>query len=455
MGNLAPMPDRVLDRPYLLIVPLPIYLDSSGQQWIDRLWLRDLARHVHYLPRLTLASPAEDKQPDSPDLVPFRLCEESSLRWVCLPYGRSWRRCLPALPRLVKTLWRAVGDVDIVHSGVAGWPIPLGWIANPIALLRRRRLVLVVESSFWRVTPGLRATWRGRLRSGFSEAVARAFVRRASLSLFTHRGYAEQLAVGARGAVHVEPAVWVDPNDIVDDKQAESDSRHKSEAPRAKFLFAGRLEPAKGADLLLAALLRLDANGQSVEVDFLGRGAWQARVVEASKRFQSVRVRHLEPLPYGESLFVFLRNYHALLVPSRSDEQPRIVFDAFSQAVTVLATRTPGLESCVEDGRTGVLVDRDDPAALAEAIAEWSRNPAGLVALGLAARAFVGFHTHQGMHERRRELLIKLFGGQAGTLRRVPGGYVELIPAVAARPASRALPNDQPSAATRGDEPRP
>lgn len=459
------MPARVLDLAYLLIVPMPIYVDASGCKWIDRLWLRDLVRHLHYLPRLTLASPAERGKPEQGDLVPFVLHEDGSLGWVALPSIRSWPRFLVGLPRLCAVLARAVHRADIVHSGVAGWPVPLGWIANPLALLLRRKLVLVVESSFWRVTPGVRGSWRARLRAGFSERLARAFVSRASFSLFTHAAYARQLAGDARGTVHVEPAVWVDELDLVPNDVAASDWASKATAPRARFLFAGRLEAAKGIDLLLEALLQLEAQGTAVEVDFLGAGALQQEVLDVMRRCRSVRIRHFEPLPYGAAFFAFLRNYHALLVPNRSDEQPRIVFDAFSQAVTVLATRTPGLESCVDDGRTGVLVPRDDPARFAAALAQHSQEPARLGGLALAARSFAAAHTHRGMHERRRDLLVAQFAPDSGSARRVPGNDVELTPALPQRrttegreppaPLRRARDRDPSSAAYQREQDRP
>ncbi len=55
----------------------------------------------------------------------------------------------------------------------------------------------------------------------------------------------------------------------------------------------------------------------------------------------SVRVSLLEPVSYGTFLNL-LRGFDAILVPSLSDEQPRPIFDAFSQAVPVLGrTREP------------------------------------------------------------------------------------------------------------------
>ena len=46
-----------LDRRYLLVMPIPYYVDDFGAVWVDRLWKHDLERHLDYLPQLTLTAP--------------------------------------------------------------------------------------------------------------------------------------------------------------------------------------------------------------------------------------------------------------------------------------------------------------------------------------------------------------------------------------------------------------
>src|SRR5262249_15177636 len=74
--------------------------------------------------------------------------------------------------------------------------------------------------------------------------------------------------------------------------------------------------------------------------------------------------------------FDFLQRYHAIVVPSLSDEQPRIVFDAAARGVPVLASDTDGLRPHVENDRTGRLIAPGNANALAEAMASWAGNPA-------------------------------------------------------------------------------
>src|SRR5437763_3525524 len=54
-------------------------------------------------------------------------------------------------------------------------------------------------------------------------------------------------------------------------------------------------------------------------------------------------LRLLDPVPPGAPFLALVRRYHALLLPSLSDEQPRVVLDAASQAVPAIASDTDGL----------------------------------------------------------------------------------------------------------------
>jgi glycosyltransferase involved in cell wall biosynthesis len=108
-----------------------------------------------------------------------------------------------------------------------------------------------------------------------------------------------------------------------------------------------------------------------------------------------------------------LRNYHAVVIPSITDEQPRIVFDCYSQAIPVIASDTHGLRSCVANGVTGRLVQPGDTEALAGVIASVRTDIAGLERMGLAALEVARKHTHRRMHEERQVLLLARFDARA------------------------------------------
>lgn len=121
----------------------------------------------------------------------------------------------------------------------------------------------------------------------------------------------------------------------------------------------------------------------------------------------------LKPLPYGRECFGLIRDHHAVLVPSVTDEQPRIVYDAFAQAVPVLGSATGGMLDCVEQNATGRLCHPNDVKALSELLVWAVDHGAELEKLGLAGLEAARQFTHQEMHRRRWALLARCLPARA------------------------------------------
>ena len=189
------------------------------------------------------------------------------------------------------------------------------------------------------------------------DLMARWSCNRAHLALFTQFHYRDALCAKNRENAYVAPAVWVNEGDILDLAAAEAAWASKLNEP-VRLLFAGRLSLAKGIGVLLAALRSLDAQGIEVRIDMVGQGDQRGICLRAAAELHSVRLSILEPSPYGEPFFKLLRHYHALVVPSLTHEQPRVVFDANAQAVPVIASDTDGLRPHVEHGKTAGLFQR-------------------------------------------------------------------------------------------------
>lgn len=393
---LAPIAHR-----YLLVLHIPVYRDASGRRWTDALWARDLVRHADYLSHFSLACPCFDEDPP-PDCVQV---DHPGIRFVDLP---SRHKASLALPRMIGRLWRSVGEAEVVHTGLGGWlPVSVCNLTLAIARLRRRYLFVMVESSAWRLVPGQPASWLARLQAALAEWTNRRSMARVDLAVFTQRQYLDTLMPGRPGVGHVIHASWIDAADIVSESQAVADwfAKRPEASPRVRLLFAGRLTAAKGVPILLEALRRLDRPDQPIELHIIGGGELLQSCREAAAALQHVRLVLLEPVPYGRPFFELLRRYHALVVPSVTDEQPRIVYDAYSQAVPVLACDTPGLRDCVDEGVNGLLCRPNDAGALAELIAAAAAEPHRLQTLGLAALRQARQMTHQEMHRRRWALL--------------------------------------------------
>lgn len=403
--NIAPFRDA-----YLMVIPIPYYVDKAGRVWLDPLWHRDLKHHFGYLPRLRLASPRLLKD-EIPDLVPLTDAERGGLEIVALPPQRSKLEWIRGLFETLRILWCEIGKAETVHSGIVGWPVPLGWFAYAIALVRKRKIVLVIESAPWRLAPSTRKTFTRFFRQWVMETLGRWFTNRADLVIATHKGYLRSLATRPHGITAVIPASWLDEDNLMKPEDAIQNWKIKTTQPM-RFIFAGRLTEDKGIRVLLDAASQLAIIADSPPgIDIVGHGDLLNDCRLAAGRLPFVRL--LEPVPYGESFFSLVRQYHAVIVPALSDEQPRIIYDAYSQAVPVIASDTEGNRDSVKDIRTGWLLPVGDASALAQQLMKAASQPALLAEMGMNALHYAEGKTHSEMHRARAAILQKLYHPRA------------------------------------------
>jgi glycosyltransferase involved in cell wall biosynthesis len=76
-------------------------------------------------------------------------------------------------------------------------------------------------------------------------------------------------------------------------------------------------------------------------------------------------------------------------MPSLQEGLGLSVLEAQAMGLPVVASRVGGLPDIIEDHRTGILVDPQNPKALAEAICNVLSNPAQSWDMGRSARVFV------------------------------------------------------------------
>jgi glycosyltransferase involved in cell wall biosynthesis len=83
------------------------------------------------------------------------------------------------------------------------------------------------------------------------------------------------------------------------------------------------------------------------------------------------------------------RKSHLLAFPSVNEGLSRVLLEAMSSGLPVVATELSGASDCVTPGVDGTIVRARDPEALAEAILFHYNNPESTVVMGKAARAKV------------------------------------------------------------------
>src|SRR5207253_4402088 len=136
---------------------------------------------------------------------------------------------------------------------------------------------------------------------------------------------------------------------------------------RNRFLFAGRLSPEKGVDVLVEAARR------APEIPILVAGAGPAL-----DQLQAAAPPSVSCLGWvGQAELSALRERCLMtLQPSTCyDVSPFASIESAASGTGVIASRIGGLPEIVQDGVSGVLVEPGDPDSLARAMREVSADP--------------------------------------------------------------------------------
>ena len=175
---------------------------------------------------------------------------------------------------------------------------------------------------------------------------------------------------------------------------------------RRYVLFLGRLAHRKGLDVLLKALAQAPGEGMLV---IAGTGDERADLEAMAVALNLTdRVRFVGRVE-GEIKTWLLQNTIATVMPSRVWEAfPLVVLETFAAGRPIVGSRVPGICDLVEEGRTGMLVPEEDPAALATALPAVFQDPRRADQMGAAARKFAQQYSWESVTARHVELYAEL-----------------------------------------------
>jgi glycosyltransferase involved in cell wall biosynthesis len=367
-------------------------------------FIESITKHVAALGHtvhLVLPESSEWKRPPFEDGVHHHVYRYSPRRsWT--PWGYSAalagsasikRSLVPFAPVValsaLHTMRRVLseGRFDLVH---AHWVVPNGVLAARTA--RRASLPLVVSlhgsdvSVSERVGPlGRAARWafaRADAVTAPSDDLierARRLGAREPLELVQYGADVTALAAAPGAADELRARLGLAPDRIV-------------------VLGVGRFIPVKGFSSLIDAFARAQAVRPELHLVLVGDGdlreALRARAdtsgVSDHVTFPGAAVRGEIPAYFAAAQMVVVPSVHA---GGLVDGLPNVALEAMAAGRALIATRVGGLPQLVRDGETGVLVDEQDPAGLADAIVSLANDPARGARLGEQAR--------QEMRDRR------------------------------------------------------
>jgi glycosyltransferase involved in cell wall biosynthesis len=153
-------------------------------------------------------------------------------------------------------------------------------------------------------------------------------------------------------------------------------ARDRGESGVLRLGYFGRLDPAKGIDVLIDALRRIPEAPLLLHIFAVRQAGSEAYASRLERRAAGDRRIVFRAALPPEAVREAMRGCDIVAVPSRVLETgPLVVLEAFDAGIPVLGVRLGGVAELVTDGIDGVLVPPDDPAAWAGAILDLANRP--------------------------------------------------------------------------------
>ena len=160
------------------------------------------------------------------------------------------------------------------------------------------------------------------------------------------------------------------------------------------LLFAGRMQPLKGPDILLRAAAEMIGDdpglARRLAVVFVGGPSGLGRndpdmVTQMAARLGISGVVRLEPPCPQPELAEWYRAATIVTVPSYSESFGLVALEAQACGTPVVAAAVGGLRTAVRDGESGTLVGGHDPADYARVLRQLAASPRMLARMSAGA----------------------------------------------------------------------
>lgn len=290
---------------------------------------------------------------------PKENCKSYSVRWYPWAGGSKalvdFNLTSPNDVRLIASLLRQgelalkkLVDEERIEACLALWAIPAGYLAWRVCRPR-------VPYSVWALGSDIH-TWARRPMVG---VLVRRVLRDAS-----HR-FADGLELGAE----VTRISGRECAFLPTTRQLPSPAQLPRPLGRGtNFLFVGRLEPVKGADVIVEATLQLLVRGSDASLTMCGAGSMEPQLrsrVDAAGA--SDRIRFLSSQP-GEVIAGYMSACDCLVVPSRNESIPVVFSEALQAGLPVLVSDVGDMGDLARRHGLAAPVPPGDAAALAAAM---------------------------------------------------------------------------------------
>jgi glycosyltransferase involved in cell wall biosynthesis len=161
-------------------------------------------------------------------------------------------------------------------------------------------------------------------------------------------------------------------NEIVD-MNASSNTKNNRSKTGYRFLYLGRLDKAKGVDILCQAFIQAASLNPKIVLKVAGWGVMEGYLRETYSRENNIKFLGKVFGKQKEGLF---KNSDVLIVPSIAPESfGLVVVEAYAHGLPVITSQAGAFPEIVKEGITGLMAAAGSVSALSTAIVRLSEDP--------------------------------------------------------------------------------
>lgn len=166
-----------------------------------------------------------------------------------------------------------------------------------------------------------------------------------------------------------------------------TDRDYKANA-KVRFVVIGSLIPRKRIETILYALTKIKPL-DGIELSVIGDGPEEKFLKKRTLHLNlSGCVQFLGPISHAK-VQGHLKDSDGFILSSTSEGRPNVLLEAMASGLPVIASNIDGVRELIEDGKTGLLFDVDQPEQLAKQIELLIKDSNARGMLGQGGRNFI------------------------------------------------------------------
>ncbi|MEM7333424.1 MAG: glycosyltransferase family 4 protein [Chloroflexota bacterium] len=145
--------------------------------------------------------------------------------------------------------------------------------------------------------------------------------------------------------------------------------------PKPTVLYVGRLSKEKGVDLLLDAFTEVLKKLPTVQLQIIGDGPEREALEQQAKAIKIIENTRFSGAIPPAQIGSHYQMATVLALPSRHESFGRVIIEAFSVGLPVVATQTEGANFLIQNGKNGFLVPVEASSLLAKKLIQVCSDP--------------------------------------------------------------------------------